>query len=359
MDELGMSCVALCDIPNATFNGFTKRLRPKDDRRVAPEYAGYYFRSPNFRQAVTAMSTMSTRASLNNEMLARLSISLPPIGEQSTIGHFLGTLDDKIEMNRRMNETLEAMARALFKSWFVDFDPVRAKAEGREPGLPKPVADLFPDSFKDSELGEIPRGWEVKPLDEMAHFLNGLALQKYPPIGEQFLPVIKIAQLRAGTIEGADRASADLEPAYVVQNGDILFSWSGSLECVLWAAGPGALNQHLFKVTSDKYPKWLCFLGIPSPPRRLPSHRGRKGDHNGPHPAASSVRCEAGNSLARIAESTGRHLLSYRREQLAPGRRGSHAGFLARLASSQTRVGHNSRAECGGNRTSEASDRGS
>ena len=90
---------------------------------------------------------------------AVIPVALPPLAEQRAIAHILGTLDDKIELNRRMNETLEAMARALFKSWFVDFDPVRAKAEGRDPGLPKPLADLFPDSFEDSELGEIPRGW--------------------------------------------------------------------------------------------------------------------------------------------------------------------------------------------------------
>ena len=84
---------------------------------------------------------------------------MPSLAEQRAIAHILGTLDDKIELNRRMNETLEAMARALFKSWFVDFDPVRAKAEGRDPGLPKPLADLFPDRFEDSELGEIPEGW--------------------------------------------------------------------------------------------------------------------------------------------------------------------------------------------------------
>lgn len=78
--------------------------------------------------------------------------------EQRAIAHILGTLDDKMELNRRMNETLEAMARAIFKSWFVDFDPVRAKAEGRDPGLPKKIADLFPDRFEDSELGEIPAG---------------------------------------------------------------------------------------------------------------------------------------------------------------------------------------------------------
>ncbi|OFW52018.1 MAG: restriction endonuclease subunit S [Acidobacteria bacterium RIFCSPLOWO2_12_FULL_68_19] len=161
-----------------------------------------------------------------------------------------------------MNETLEAMARALFTSWFVDFDPVRAKAEGRDSGLPGSIADLFPDSFEDSELGGIPTGWEVRGLDEIARFLNGLALQKYPPKDSRSLPVIKIAQLRAGTTEGADAASADLELDYIVENGDVLFSWSGSLECVLWAGGRGALNQHLFKVTSAEYPSWLCYLWI-------------------------------------------------------------------------------------------------
>jgi type I restriction enzyme S subunit len=85
--------------------------------------------------------------------------------EQRAIAHILGTLDDKIELNRRMSETLEAMARALFKSWFVDFDPVRAKMEGRDPGLPQALADLFPARLVDSELGEIPEGWEVAKTD--------------------------------------------------------------------------------------------------------------------------------------------------------------------------------------------------
>jgi type I restriction enzyme S subunit len=189
-------------------------------------------------------------------------LDVPPLHEQRAIAHILGTLDDKIELNRRMSETLEAMARALFKSWFVDFDPVRAKAEGHDPGLPKAIADLFPSSLVDSELGEIPEGWEVRRLDEIARFLNGLALQKYPPAGRESLPVIKIAQLRSGVTGGADRATNDLDSAYIVADGDILFSWSGSLECVLWAGGPGALNQHLFKVSSTEYPRWLCYFAI-------------------------------------------------------------------------------------------------
>ena len=244
----------------ATVDSHVTIVRP-DPAAVDPRYLGFAVRL--YEREIEALAEGSTgQTELSRARLGAFPVPLAPEKEQRAIAHILGTLDDKIELNRRMSETLEAIARALFKSWFVDFDPVRAKAEGRDPGLPKPLADLFPDSFEDSELGEIPKGWKLKPLDEIARFLNGLALQKYPPTGERSLPVIKIAQLRAGTTDGADRASADLEPAYIVQNGDILFSWSGSLECVLWAAGPGALNQHLFKVTSDKYPKWLCYLGV-------------------------------------------------------------------------------------------------
>ena len=90
------------------------------------------------------------------------------LAEQRAIAHILGTLDDKIELNRRMNETLEGIARTIFKSWFIDFDPVRAKAEGRDPGLPKHIADLFPDSFEDSEIGEIPKGWEIGTLADFS-----------------------------------------------------------------------------------------------------------------------------------------------------------------------------------------------
>ena len=96
--------------------------------------------------------------------------------------------------------------------------------EAAIPGLPAHIAALFPDSFQDSELGEIPAGWSVLGLDETARFLNGLALQKFPPKGDRFLPVIKISQLRAGDVTGADKASADLAPDYVVEDGDVLFS---------------------------------------------------------------------------------------------------------------------------------------
>ena len=97
--------------------------------------------------------------------------------------------------------------------------------------------------------------------DSIANYINGLALQKYPPKSEsEFLPVIKIAQLRAGNTDGADKASTQLKPEYIVEDGDVLFSWSGSLEVEVWTGGRGALNQHLFKVTSQEVPKWFFYF---------------------------------------------------------------------------------------------------
>jgi type I restriction enzyme S subunit len=120
-------------------------------------FAYYFLKQFDFR----SYNSGSAQPSLNRNFVHPVPVEVPPLSEQRAIAHILGTLDDKIALNRRMIETLEAMARALFKSWFVDFDPVRAKAEGRDPGLPQRLADLFPDSFEDSELGEIPTGWEV------------------------------------------------------------------------------------------------------------------------------------------------------------------------------------------------------
>ena len=148
-----------------TFNQDVKALRPKPG--VRSDYLPYLLLGQKERLLSSVDLAGHGTGRLNSDELKALDVLLPPEPEQRAIAHILGTLDDKIELNRRMNETLEAMARALFKSWFVDFDPVRAKAEGRDPGLPKPLADLFPDSFEDSEMGEIPRGWKVKVLSDV------------------------------------------------------------------------------------------------------------------------------------------------------------------------------------------------
>ena len=129
----------------------------------------FLLQSEDVQNHLRARATGTTVLGIKQSELRKVPLTLPPLTEQRAIAHILGTLDDKIELNRRMSETLEAMARALFKSWFVDFDPVRAKADGRDPGLPKLLADLFPDSFEHSELGEIPTGWRVGKLGDVAN----------------------------------------------------------------------------------------------------------------------------------------------------------------------------------------------
>ena len=210
--------------------------------------------------AVDQMTGTSGRQRVPIECFDHKNVVIPPIPEQHRITKILGTFDDKIEKNRLMNETLEEMARALFKSWFIDFDPVRAKMEGKDTGLPKYIADLFPDRLVDSELGKIPEGWEMLPLDEMADFVNGLALQKFRPKHcEERLPVVKIAQLRSGKANSNEWADSNIPNKHIIDDGDIVFSWSGSLLLKVWCGKRAALNQHLFKVSSDQFPKWFVF----------------------------------------------------------------------------------------------------
>jgi type I restriction enzyme S subunit len=138
---------------------------------------------------INSMDSGSAIPSTSRDAFYRLPVRVPnEIQEQRAIAHILGTLDDKIELNRRMSETLEGIARALFKSWFVDFDPVLAKAEGRDPGLPKPLADLFPDSFEDSELGGFPKRWRVGSVGEEFNLTMGQSPpgETYNKVGEGF-----------------------------------------------------------------------------------------------------------------------------------------------------------------------------
>ncbi len=158
------------------FSGRCLRVRP-DPNKIDPGYLSYFFGWASFQEHIRSIAVGATMPSLNTQILSDVVVPYPPLPEQRAIAHILGTLDDKIELNRRMNETLEEMARALFKSWFVDFDPVRAKMEGRDTGLPKPLADLFPDQLVDSELGPIPEGWEVKALGELIELAYGKALK--------------------------------------------------------------------------------------------------------------------------------------------------------------------------------------
>ena len=161
---------------------------------VDPRYVSYYLGHPAVREWIVRHAHGATMPNLNTAILSACPFVVPPIPEQRTIAHVLGTLDDKIELNRRMNATLEAMARALFRSWFVDFDPVRAKMEGRDTGLPKDIADLFPDRLADSELGDIPQGWLVRTLGELCHKpqYGYTASARSQPVGPRFLRITDI-----------------------------------------------------------------------------------------------------------------------------------------------------------------------
>ena len=183
----GDSVARVCQIPSdalpARVNQHVAILRP-DSAILDPEYLRYYLVSAEMQTLLLSWAgSGGTRNALTKGMIESLELPLPHLPEQRAIAHVLGTLDDKIELNRRMNETLEEMARALFKSWFVDFDPVRAKMDGRWrrgeslPGLPADLYDLFPDRLVPSELGKIPEGWEVKELGELVELAYGKALR--------------------------------------------------------------------------------------------------------------------------------------------------------------------------------------
>ena len=154
------------------FSGRCLRVRPNPER-IDPVYLSYFFGLWAFKEFIRSIAVGATMPSLNTHLLCSVPIVYPPLSEQRAIADVLGTLDDKIELNRRMNETLEEMARALFKSWFVDFDPVRAKVKGRWwpgeslPGLPAELYDMFPHRLVDSQLGPIPEGWTIETLGDV------------------------------------------------------------------------------------------------------------------------------------------------------------------------------------------------
>lgn len=186
-------------------------------------FAYYLTQSPLVRgYAISQMTGTSGRQRVPIEAFEHLLVPIPPLPEQRAIAHILGTLDDKIELNRRMNETLEAMAQAMFKSWFIDFDPVRAKAEGRDTGLPPDVAALFPDSFEDSELGQIPRRWRVGKLGDVAvsprRTVRPADLRPETPyIGLEHMPRRSIALTEWGRAQGVESGKFGFE------KGEILF----------------------------------------------------------------------------------------------------------------------------------------
>jgi type I restriction enzyme S subunit len=255
---LKYSVVLKSDLPALLVQRVT-RLRSTE--HIEAGYLRYLIGSQEFTKHVHTVSTGTAVPHISGRDILAFEFELPDFASQKNISAVLVALDNKIELNRRMSATLEEMARALYRSWFVDFDPVHARALGQSPAHMDPTtAALFPDSFGPNGL---PKGWDETPLDAIADFLNGAALQKFPAQdGDDWLPVIKIAELRGGLTAKSNKAGLQVPDKYKVRNGDVLFSWSGSLLQKVWTDGPGALNQHLFKVTSGVVPKWFHFFAV-------------------------------------------------------------------------------------------------
>ena len=208
------------------------------------EFLSYYIKSALFQSVLKSIVVGSAIPTLSQKNLANLKINVPKeVDDQRRIASILSSLDRKIELNNKINADLEEMAQAIFKNWFVDFEPFK---DGK---------------FVDSELGMIPEGWKVGRLTEIASYMNGLAMQKYPPENnEDSLPVLKIKELGQGFCgTDSDRCSCNIKDECKIHNGDVIFSWSGTLLVDVWCGGDCGLNQHLFKVTSKDYPKWFYY----------------------------------------------------------------------------------------------------
>ena len=210
---------------------------------VVSSYLYYQLQSPHFKSYIHLMSTGSTIKHISLKTMREYVFELPSLTDQRRIASILSSLDRKIELNNKINADLEEMAQAIFKNWFVDFEPFK---DGK---------------FVDSELGMIPEGWKVGTLTEIASYMNGLAMQKFPPENnEDSLPVLKIKELGQGFCgTDSDRCSCNIKDECKIHNGDVIFSWSGTLLVDVWCGGDCGLNQHLFKVTSKDYPKWFYY----------------------------------------------------------------------------------------------------
>ena len=193
------------------------RVRFGEDS-VDPTYASYYLGDPRVREWIVRHAHGATMPNLNTSILSALPFAIPPKREQRAIAHILGTLDDKIELNRRMSETLEAMARALFKSWFENFEPVRAKATGNQPsGIDADTAALFPDTLVDSPIGPVPRGWDVEPLPKVIEVNPRYRLVKNQPA-----PYLDMANMPTSSARVRNWIERPFTSGTRFTNGDVL-----------------------------------------------------------------------------------------------------------------------------------------
>lgn len=238
----------------------------------------YYVLIQN-REKLLQLSNGSVFNNLKTDIVKNFKVNIPYLKTQDVILRMITMIEDKLDLNQHIIANLEELSQTLFKRWFVDFE------------FPDENGNPYKSSggeMVDSELGEIPKGWNVKNLDDIANYVNGLAMQKFKPTDNQnSLPVVKIKELKNGsTDENSNRCTSEIPDKALINDGDIIFSWSATLLVKMWCGGKAGLNQHLFKVSSDKYPKWFYyywtkryidyFIGIANDKATTMGHINRK-----------------------------------------------------------------------------------
>ncbi len=234
--------------PNQLHYGIVKSIVPNllvstgftvisvDETKADSEFVYFFLTQSDVTDKLHAIGEQSTSAypSIKASDIKNLEIALPSLDEQRKIARSLRVLDDKIEVNKKINHHLAEIAKSIFDSYFIDLEPYG---------------------------GNVPVDWQSSNLTGIANYLNGLAMQKYrPQSNEQGLPVLKIKELRQGfTDSTSDLCSSSIRKDYIIHDGDVIFSWSGSLLVDFWTGGGCGLNQHLFKVTSGTYDKWFYY----------------------------------------------------------------------------------------------------
>ena len=230
-----------------------------DESIIDYQYCYYLLASDDLTNYLCGINsnTSGSHKRINPDILLDLEVTLPVLDEQKRIGSILANLDRKIALNRSINHNLEAMAKQLYDYWFVQFD---FPDENGKPYKSSGGKMVWNEKLK----REIPEGWDCGNLFEIAVFTNGLACQKFrPKPGEKPLPVIKIREMHDGISSDPEEVSPNIPESVKVYNGDVLFSWSASLEVMVWAYGLGGLNQHIFKVTSaNGFPKSFYYFQL-------------------------------------------------------------------------------------------------
>ena len=236
------------------------------DQSLADFEYVYYFLKNQYLNLRSLSS--GVRKNLNSGDIKGFTINLPDtVAQQKKIAAVLTALDAKIALNQRINHELEGMAKLLYDYWFVQYDFPLSAAQAATLGKPRLAGQPYRTSggkmvFHEQLKREIPKGWEVGSLLDIATFTNGLACQKFPPTTDEYLRVIKIKEMHAGFTETSEKVTTEIPEKVIVRDGDILFSWSASLEVMIWTGGRGALNQHIFKVTSENYPRSICYFTL-------------------------------------------------------------------------------------------------